>query len=100
MRHYETMYLLVPELDDEQVDAHIERFSKVVADNGGEVTSAVRWEQGRRKMAYEIKDKREAMYVLMQFVSESQAPDELDRLFKISDDVLRHIIVRQDEKEE
>lgn len=100
MRHYEAMYIVDPDVPDENVDPVIERFKKVIEDAGGEVSDASRWEKGRRQLAYEINKKREGTYIMMQFQSDSEAPKELDRLFRISDEVMRHLIVRQDEDEE
>lgn len=100
MRHYEAMYILDPELTEEQYAAIIERYQKVVTDSGGVVGETGKWEQGRRRLAYEIKGRREGNYVLMNFEGGPEVPSELDRLFRISDDVLRHIIVRQNEDEE
>ncbi|MCS6777608.1 MAG: 30S ribosomal protein S6 [Chloroherpetonaceae bacterium] len=100
MRHYEAMYIVDPDVPDESVDAIVERFKKVVEDAGGEVTEAGLWEKGRRPLAYEINKKREGIYVLMQFAAEPEVPRELDRLLRISDEIMRHIIVRQDEDEE
>ena len=63
-----------------------------------------KWEKGRRPLAYEIKHdnkkKREGLYILMHFTSESKVPKELDRIFRINDEIIRHIIVRQDDSEE
>jgi small subunit ribosomal protein S6 len=85
---------------DETLEPIIEKYKKVVVDAGGEVIEAGKWDKGRRPLAYEIAKKREAMYVLMQFTSDAEAPKELDRIFRISDDVMRHLIVRQDPDEE
>ena len=100
MRHYEAMYLVDAETADEDLEPIIEKYKKVVTDGGGEVTSAAKWEKGRRPMAYEINKKREALYVLMQFQASPEVPKELDRIFRISDDTFRHIVVRQDTDEE
>lgn len=100
MRHYEAMYIVDPDVPDEGVDAIVERFKKVVVDAGGEVTEAGLWEKGRRPLAYEINKKREGIYVLMQFAAEPEVPRELGRLLRISDEIMRHIIVRQNEDEE
>lgn len=100
VRHYEAMYILDPALTEEQVPPIIERYSKVVTDMGGEVSDASLWEGGRRSLAYTIAGRREGIYVLMQFVAGKDVPAELDRLFKISDNVLRHIVVRPDPDEE
>jgi small subunit ribosomal protein S6 len=100
MRHYEAMYIVDPDTPEEAMEGVIEKYKKVIADAGGEVSSAAPWEKGRRPLAYEISRKREGIYILMQFVSDTDAPKELDRIFKINDDVIRHLIVRQDEDEE
>ena len=104
MRHYEAMYIVDADTSDEAYDTIIEKYKKVVTDGGGEVSEAGKWEKGRRPLAYEIKHdnkkKREGLYILMQFTSESKVPKELDRIFRINDEIIRHIIVRQDDSEE
>ncbi len=100
MRHYEAMYIVDPDITDEALEPIVERYKKIVTDGGGEVSEAGKWEKGRRPLAYEIAKKREGMYILMQFQSDADVPKELDRIFRISDDVIRHLIVRQDEDEE
>ena len=68
----------------------------MVTDNGGEIIAAGRWD--KRRLAYEIKGVREGGYVLMYFTAEASLPQELDRIFRISDEVLRHIIIRTEQK--
>jgi len=100
MRRYEAMYIVDADTPDESLDPIVEKYSKVVTEAGGEVTEAGKWEKGRRPLAYEIGKKREGLYILMQFNSNSEVPKELDRIFKINDEVVRHLIVRQDVDEE
>lgn len=100
MRHYESMYIVDPDVPDEDIEAVIEKYKKVVTDAGGNVTEAGKWEKGRRQLAYEINKKREGIYILMLFEAESSVPKELDRIFKINDEIMRHLIIRQDEDEE
>ena len=100
MRHYEAMYIVDPDTDDEGLELVVAKYSTVVTNGGGEVTDSSKWERGRRPLAYTISGKREGIYILMQFVSEAEVPAELDRIFRINEDVLRHIIVRQDDDEE
>lgn len=97
MRRYEAMFIVDAELSDEQLDPILQKYSKIVTDMGGTVTQTGKWEQGRRRMAYEINDRREGLYVLMYFTANTDVPKELDRVFRISDDVIRHMIVLQDE---
>ena len=96
VRSYEALYIVHPDLSDEEVAPITEKYKKVVEDQGGEVEGINRWE--KRRLAYEVKGQREGIYVLMNFKSEAKATTELDRLLKIGDDVLRHIIVRLDEE--
>ncbi len=100
MRHYEAMYIVDPDLTDEQIEPIMEKYKKVVSDMGATVGETGKWEQGRRKLAYEVDGHREGLYILMNFEASADVPLELDRVFRISDDVFRHIVVRQDEDEE
>ena len=100
MRLYEAMYIVDADTPDENLEPIIGKYSKVVTDGGGEVREAGKWDKGRRSLAYEIAKKRDGLYILMQFTSNGDVPKELDRIFKINDDVIRHLIVRQDVDEE
>jgi len=95
VRPYEALYIINPDLSDEEITAIMEKYKQVVEGQDGEVESVNRWE--KRRLAYDIKGMREGIYVLMNFKSESKAAAELDRLMKIADEVLRHLIVRTDE---
>jgi small subunit ribosomal protein S6 len=100
MRHYEAMYIVDAELTDEQLQPVIEKYQNIVTEMGGVAGETGKWEQGRRKLAYEIDGRRDGIYILMNFESGPDVPKELDRVFRISDDVFRHIIVRQNDDEE
>ncbi len=95
MRKYETVFILRPDLDEERNAELVEKFKLLVEDNGGEIVSLDKW--GKRRLAYEINHVREGFYVVSKFKAESAVASEVDRVFKISDDVMRHIIVREDE---
>jgi small subunit ribosomal protein S6 len=98
MRKYECMYILDPALSDEDQQSFIERFRNLVAENGGTVDAVDKWE--RRRLAYEVKGKREGIYVVMNFSGEPATEAELGRILGITDGILRHIIVRTDTKKE
>jgi len=100
MRHYEAMYIVSSDLADEQLEPILEKYKKVVTDMGGVVGDTGKWEQGRRKLAYEIDGHRDGIYIMMNFEAKADVPLELDRIFRISDDVFRHMVVRQDQDEE
>lgn len=98
VRPYEMMILLEPTLDEEaQIDPLLERLQQVVAAHKGEVDHLDKW--GRRRLAYEINDLTEGFYVVMQFRAESEATRELDRLLKLTEGVVRHLIIRDEAKE-
>ncbi|GAA0116684.1 30S ribosomal protein S6 [Clostridium senegalense] len=91
MRLYETIFILHPSLDEEAVQANIEKFKGVIENNGGQIENVDVW--GRRKLAYEIAKVNEGHYTLVNFRADSELPKELDRVFRISDAVIRHIII-------
>ncbi|CDF58987.1 30S ribosomal protein S6 [Thermobrachium celere] len=92
MRKYEALYVLAPNLSEEEVKANVEKFKNVVINGGGEVENIDEW--GKRKLAYEIKHMNEGYYVLMNFSGNAELPKELDRVLRISDGVIRHIVVK------
>jgi small subunit ribosomal protein S6 len=100
VRHYEAMYIVDADTPDDTLETIVEKYKKVVTDAGGEVIEAGKWEKGRRPLAYDIEKKRDGMYLLMQFQAESEVPKELDRIFRINDEIMRHLVVRQDVDEE
>jgi small subunit ribosomal protein S6 len=95
MRNYEAMYILKPTLDEEAIDAAVARFEDVVKNGGGEVVKTDRW--GKRRLAFEVNGCNEGFYVLMYFKSPSVASQELERILKIQDDVIRHLVIKKDE---
>ena len=95
MRKYETIFILHPSLDEEAVKANVEKFKGVIENGGGVIENVDFW--GKRKLAYEINKVSEGYYTLVHFTAGPELPKELDRVFRISDAVVRHIIVK-DEK--
>ncbi|NSL52371.1 30S ribosomal protein S6 [Calidifontibacillus erzurumensis] len=95
MRKYEIMYIVRPNVDDETKKAVVDRFNDILKDQGAEIVKFT--EMGKRRLAYEIKDFREGYYMLVNVVAKPQAIDEFDRLAKISEDIIRHIAVREEE---
>lgn len=92
---YETIFIIDGDLDEEKVTALKDKFTNLISKNG-DLESSDDW--GKRKLAYEINDKTEGYYFLVDFKSEPDFPKELDRQFKITDGVLRTIIIKKDEK--
>lgn len=95
MRAYEVMYIINSELDEEQTTAVMDKFKGIIENNGGELVKLDKW--GKRRLAYEIKRKRDGFYVLMHLNGTPEIAHELDRIFKITDDVLKHMILRAED---
>jgi small subunit ribosomal protein S6 len=91
---YEATFIVDPSLPQEQTEAIVEKYKGVVTRTEGEVTDVDVWEP--RRLAYEVKGRREGRYVVMNFTSAPAAKDELDRIFRISDDVMRFLVIKQD----
>ena len=89
---YEAMLIVIPELDEEQVENTISRFRTIIERTGGEPREANHW--GRRKLAYEIDNRKDGYYVVMEFTAGERTLVELKRILRVSDDVLRHMVVK------
>ena len=95
MAKYEVMFIINPVLEDEKKNAVVERVQEII-NADGEVSKVDVW--GMRKLAYPIKKKSEGYYVVIEFKAQPTLPKELDRRLRINENVMRHIIVCQDEK--
>jgi len=95
-RKYEAFYIVKPDLADADVQKIADKFKGIVEDKGGTVEKAGKWD--KRKLAYEINGHKEGNYVLMNFEADPQVPAELNRLMRISDDVVRHRIFKIEEQ--
>ncbi len=93
MRSYETMFIVKPGLTPEEADQVAEEVSALISSNG-EVISLDKW--GKRKFAYEIEHLTEGYYYVIQFNAQGSFIAELERRLKLNDNVLRHLIVRND----
>lgn len=93
---YEANFIVDTTLTEEQVNGIVEKYTGIITRGGGEIDDIDRMEP--RRLAYPIKTRREGLYIVVNFRSEPAAKDELDRIFRISDDVLRYIIVKQDKR--
>ncbi|MBP1764398.1 MAG: ribosomal protein [Firmicutes bacterium] len=94
MKNYEIMFIVKP-LEEEATNAVITKFETLITANGGTVEKIDRW--GKRRLAYEVKDFIDGFYCLMHFASEPNVIAELDRVMKITEDVIKHMIIRKEE---
>ena len=95
LRSYETMYIIKPTLDEDAIDAVAKKVDDQIAGIGGSVEKTEK--RGRKRLAYEVKDFKDGFYVLTNFKSDPAQIRELERLFRLNDDVIRHLVIRQDE---
>ena len=95
MTNYEVMFIIDPTLEDAVKESTVEAVKGIIAAQG-EVGEVDVW--GMRKLAYPIDKKEEGYYAVVEFKGNPTLPKELDRRLKISDNVIRHIIVNKDEK--
>lgn len=95
MKKYEVMFIIDPNLEDAQKDATVETVKGIIASEG-EVENVDVW--GMRKLAYPIQKKNEGYYVVIDFSADTELPKELDRRLRISDNVIRHMIISKEEK--
>jgi len=96
VRLYELVYIIAPDRSDEQVQAVIDKYNNLIASQGGTVDKTDIWE--RRRLAYEIGGYTEGLYVVTIFRGTPSTEAELRRVFRISEDTLRFIIVRPGEQ--
>ncbi|MDD2190823.1 MAG: 30S ribosomal protein S6 [Eubacteriales bacterium] len=95
MNNYEVMFIIQAVLEQEKKEAVIGMVKEIISAEG-EVGKVNVW--GNRKLAYPIQKKNEGYYVVIEFTANSELPKELDRRLKISDSIIRHIIINKDQK--
>jgi small subunit ribosomal protein S6 len=94
-RPYELMYLVQPSADEERLGAISERIKGTITSLGGAVEKVV--PPVRRRLAYEVGRHREGQYLVMEFSLPTEQARELERTIKLTEDILRHLVVRRDE---
>jgi small subunit ribosomal protein S6 len=96
LREYEVLYIVRADLDDEKVQDAVKRVNTLIERSGGKIERTNLW--GKRKLAYEVKHQKEGSYVLQDFQLDPDRVPELEAALKITEEVLRHLIVRKPEK--
>ena len=90
MRRYELMLLLRPDLEDDKLQAAVEKVTRAIVNAGGSLSKVSPW--GKRRLAYDIKRHREASYFLIHFDIEPAQVREIERGMLISEEILRHLV--------
>ncbi|MDN6730792.1 MAG: 30S ribosomal protein S6 [Atopostipes suicloacalis] len=97
---YEILYIIRPDIGDDQKQELIKKFDAVLTNNDAEIEHSDFWDKNR-KFAYEIEDYTEGDYYLVNFEStKTDAVNEFDRLARINNDILRHMVIRLDHLED
>jgi small subunit ribosomal protein S6 len=97
MRAYEILYVIRPNIEDEAKTALVERFDNILTSNGAEIIESKEW--GKRRLAYEIQDFKDGIYHIIKVKDDGTGTSEFDRLAKFSNDIIRHIVVRDEQEE-
>ena len=94
LRDYELVFIISPEVSEERTDAIIDDVSQFITARGGAISEVERW--GKRKLAYPIRHFTEGNYVLARFKMKSVLGKEFEANLRISEEILRHLLVRLD----
>lgn len=95
MRTYEALFIVRPDLGDEEIQAVADKYQSMVTDQGGVIVRSEIW--GKRKLAYEVKHFTEGVYVLLRFEAESDFVAKLEGQFRLSEQVIRYLVTYFDE---
>ena len=92
--YYETMYILRPDIPEEEVDSHLKKYSEILEKSGTEVLDSQM--RGKRRLAYPIAKHKEGIYVQLSHKGNGQQVATLERAMRLSEDVIRYLTVKQD----
>lgn len=96
MRSYELVFILNADMEDEATEAAVNKFTGLIEKNGGELVKIDKW--GKRRLAYPINKRNEGYYVLVNFKAEPAVSHEVERVLRITDEVIRHMVIVQEDK--
>ncbi len=93
MNKYESIFIIDSDIGEESIQATVEKF-KTLIETSAQLESIDEW--GKRKLAYLINDKSEGYYVLVNFSAKSEFPRELERIYKITDEIIKYMIINKE----
>ncbi|MEE3718579.1 30S ribosomal protein S6 [Tumidithrix elongata RA019] len=93
-RLYETMYILRPDLNDQDTDAAIAKYQTILQNNGAEPITIQH--RGKRRLAYDIKKHREGIYVQMNYSAEPRTVEEMEKVMRLGEEVIRYLTIKLD----
>lgn len=95
---YELMVILNPELSEEETEGTLQRLQDIIREGEGEVSNLDKW--GKRRLAYEVKKFREGYYAVLNFKAAPVVAAELERIIKITDNIIRYLLIRDERAEQ
>lgn len=93
MNKYESIFIINPDLGEENIKALVDKF-KTLLETSAQLEGIDEW--GKKKLAYTIADKNEGYYCLANFSSEPEFPRELERIYKITEGIIKYMIIKKD----
>lgn len=96
MNKYELAVVVSAKIEDDERAATLEKVKDIVTKHGGNITNVDEW--GKKRLAYEVQKMREAFYYFIQFEGEATLPAEIESRIRLMENVVRYLVVRQDEK--
>lgn len=94
MHKYESIFIISTAIGEEEIKGLVEKFKNLL-ETSAQVENIDEW--GKRKLAYEIDDQKEGYYVLANFSADPNFPQELERIYKITDGIIKYMIIRKDQ---
>ena len=92
--YYETMYILRPDIAEDEVIKHIEKYNKLLEDMGGKILDSQM--RGKRRLAYTIAKNREGIYVQLSHQGDGQHIEKIEKAMRLSEDVIRYMTIKQE----
>ena len=92
--YYETMYILRPDIAEEEVNKHIEKYNKLLEEMGGKILDSQM--RGKRRLAYTIAKNREGIYVQLSHQGDGQHIEKIEKSMRLSEDVIRYMTIKQE----
>ena len=96
LNKYESIYIIKPEVEEQGIKELVEKFNTLIETEGGKVSETQEW--GLKRLAYPIQKKEQGYYVLVNFEAKPESIVELERVYKITDSVMKFITIRKDEE--
>lgn len=96
MNKYELAVVISAKIEDDERAATFEKVQRIITKHGGTITNVDEW--GKKRLAYEVQKMREAFYYFIQFEGEATVPAEIESRIRLMENVVRYLVVRQDEK--